>query len=541
MGDHEHVIDPIRRIRGMAGALAIALAAIVALPGAAGATEFPAGYTGFHSYTEITTETAAVAAAHPDIVKRFSIGKSYQGRDLWAMKISDNVATDENEPEVLFDGSHHADEHMAAEMTLRIMHWLVDGYGSDSRITKIVNSREVWLVFLVNPDGAEYDISGGHFHLWRKNRQPTPGTGYIGTDLNRNYGYRWGGGGNTSSNPAAITYRGPSAFSAPETRAMRDFMASRVVDGKQQIRVGITFHEYGRLVMWPYGYTHTDVPADMTVDDHAALVYIGKKMASTNGYRPEQASDLYISSGTTRDYLYGMYRTFSYTFELSVKDHPDDALIAAETGRNKEAVLYLMERAWCPLSVRGATVTAARCGAYDDDMEVRRGWTVDPDGTDTAPATGRFVRSNPAPTTWDGAKQLGTTTSGSIALVTGAPAGASANAYDLDGRTSIRSARIQVPNATGQRLTFRYVFAHDVKATSADRFRAIVEAEDGTQTVVLNVGGRPVDVNGIWRAPAISMDPWAGQAVHVRFVAEDGGANNLVEVEIDDVRITRGS
>ena len=57
---------------------------------------------------------------------------------------------------------------------------------------------------------------GGKFHFWRKNRQPTPGTGYIGTDLNRNYGYRWGGGGNTSSNPAAITYRGPSAFSAPE-------------------------------------------------------------------------------------------------------------------------------------------------------------------------------------------------------------------------------------------------------------------------------------------------------------------------------------
>jgi carboxypeptidase T len=519
----------------------IALGALVVLPGIASASEFPAGYTGYHSYTEIAAETAAVAAAHPDIAQRFTIGKSYQGRELWAMKISDNVATDETEPEVLFDGSHHADEHMAAEMTLRIMHWLVDGYGTDTRVTNIVNSREVWIVFLVNPDGAEYDISAGKFHFWRKNRQPTPGTGYIGTDLNRNYGYRWGGGGNTSSNPAAITYRGPSAFSAPETRAMRDFMASRVVDGKQQIRVAITFHEAGRLVMWPYGYTYTDIPADMTVDDHSALVYIGKKMASTNGYRPEQASDLYITSGTTRDYLYGMYRTFSYTFELSIKDYPDDALIAAETGRNKEAVLYLMERAWCPLSVRGATVMAARCGAYDDDMEVRRGWSVDPDGTDTAPTTGRFVRSNPAPTAWEGAKQLGTTTSGSIALVTGAPAGSSANSYDLDGRTSIRSARIKLPASTGQRLTLRYVFAHDSKATSADRFRVIVEAEDGTQTVVLNAVGKAVDVNGIWRTPSVSMDPWAGQAIHLRFVAEDGGSNNLVEVEIDDVRITRPS
>ncbi len=541
MGDHGLVTHPTRHPRRAIRAIAFALGLTVAAPGLASASEFPAGYTGYSSYTEIAAETAAVAAANPDITQRFSIGKSYQGRDLWAMKISDNVATDENEPEVLFDGAHHADEHMGAEMTLRIMRWLVEGYGTDTRITSIVNSREVWIVFLVNPDGAEYDISGGKFHFWRKNRQPTPGSSSIGTDLNRNYGYRWGGGGNTSSNPAAITYRGPSAFSAPETRAMRDFMASRVIDGKQQIRVGITFHEYGRLVMWPYGYTYTNVPADMTVDDQAALVAIGKRMASTSGYRPQQASDLYITTGTTRDYLYGTFRTFSYTFELSIRDYPDDALIAAETGRNKEAVLYLMERAWCPLSVRGATVTAARCGAYDDDMEVRRGWTVNPDGTDTAPSTARFVRSNPADTAWEGPKQLGTTTSGSIALVTGARAGSNPNAYDLDGRTSIRSARIKLPATIGQRLTLRYVFAHDDNATSADRFHVIVEAEDGTQTVVLNAVGKAVDMNGIWRTPSILMDAWAGQSIRLRFVAVDGGTNNLVEVEIDDVRITRPS
>ena len=87
----------------------------------------------------------------------------------------------------------------------------------------------------------------------------------------------------------------------------------------------------------------------------------------------------------------------------------------------------------------------------------------------------------------------------------------------------------------------RYVFAHDAKATSADRFRVIVEAENGTQTVVLNVLGKAVDVNGIWRTPTVTMDRWAGQAIHLRFIAEDGGSNNLVEVEVDDVRITRPS
>src|SRR6478735_9943922 len=129
-----------RRTRAVAPILAAVLILLTA--SIATATEFPAGRTGYHSYTETTAEVAAVAAAHPDIVSRFSIGKSYQGRDLWAVKISDNVTVDEPEPEVMFDGGHHADEHMGVEMTLKIMHWLVDGYGVDPRITRDVDNHE---------------------------------------------------------------------------------------------------------------------------------------------------------------------------------------------------------------------------------------------------------------------------------------------------------------------------------------------------------------------------------------------------------------
>jgi carboxypeptidase T len=526
-----------RRPRAIAPILAVVLVLVAAAT--ATATEFPAGRQGYHSYTEVTADVAAVAAAHPDIVSRFSIGRSYQGRELWAVKVSDNVAVDEGEPEVMFDGGHHADEHMGTEMTLRIFHWLVDGYGKDPRITSIVNSREIWIVFLVNPDGSEFDISGGKFHYWRKNRQPTPGSKYIGTDLNRNYSYHWGGGGRTSANPQAITFRGPYAFSTPEDRAMRDFMASRVVGGRQQIRAAITFHEYGRLVMWPYGYTMTDVPGDMTAQDRTALAAIGRAMAKTNGYKPEQASDLYISSGTTRDYQYGVYRIFSYTFELSAKDYPDDSLIASETGRNKEAVLSLMERAWCPLAVLGAAVRTARCGAFDDDLEVARGWVRDPDGTDTAPDTGRFSRANPASTSSNGPKQLGTTPSGSIAYVTGAPAGAASTDNDLDGRTTIRSRAIGLPATPGQRLTFAYVFAHSKSSSPADALRAFVELEDGTRVQVFAVIGHPVDVDGTWRTASLSLDAFAGQTIRLRFEAVDGGPGNLVEVELDDIRITR--
>ncbi|HEU0243592.1 MAG TPA: M14 family zinc carboxypeptidase [Candidatus Limnocylindrales bacterium] len=522
-------------------AVPLLLAALIlgAAPVAA-ANEFPAGYEGFHTYAEMVADITAVQAAHPDIVRTFSIGTSDKGRTIWAAKVSDNVSVDEPEPEVLFDGLHHSDEHMGLEMTLRILHWLANGYGTDQRITDIVNTREVWIIFAVNPDGAEYDISGGRFHHWRKNRQPNAGTTAIGTDLNRNYGYHWGGGGLTSTNPKAITYRGPSAFSAPETRAVRDFLASRVVDGRQQIRVAISFHEYGRLVMWPYGYTTRNVPADMTTQDHDALAAIGRHMAATNGYTPEQASDLYVTSGTTRDYEYGRYRIFSYTFELSAVDYPKDTRIATETGRNKEAVLYLAERAWCPLSVLGTAVSNARCGAFDDDLEVARGWTRNPDGTDTAPAGARLARGDPAATSAGGVIiQPGRTSSGRYAYVTGLPAGSTVRSNDLDGRTTIRSPRIELPSAAGQSLTFRWFLAHGSDSTKADHLRAIVEAADGTQTVAWERTGSASLVSGAWRTATVSLDAWAGQAVRIRFEAADGGASSLVEAGVDDIRVTR--
>jgi hypothetical protein len=322
---------------------------------------------------------------------------------------------------------------------------------------------------------------------------------------------------------------------------MRDFLASRVVGGRQQIRTAISFHEDGRLVMWPYGYTLADIPGDMTVQDHSALALIGKAMARSNGYKPEQASDLYVSSGTSRDYLYGVYRVFSYTFEMSVVDYPTDAMIAPETSRNKEAVLYIIERSWCPLSVLGAAVRSARCGVFDDDLEVYRGWALNPDGTDTAPVNARFVRADPAATTSAGAKQLGTTPSGTKGYVTGAAAGSSPNANDLDGRTTIRSPAFTLAAAAGQKLTFAYVFAHSAGSSNADGLKAVVIQQDGTRVPVWSIRGAPVDRDGAWRTAVVSMDAFAGQTVRLQFEAVDGGPNNLLEVQLDDIRVTQPS
>lgn len=351
-----------RRPRAALLMLLLAFGAAGAAPVAAAGPQFPPGDLGYHTYTEMAAEVKAAAAAYPAIVHRFSIGKSYGGRELWAVKISDNVATDEPEPEVLFDGLHHADEHMSQEMTLAILGWLTNGYGKDTRITNLVNSREIWIVFGLNPDGATYDIAGRVYHHWRKNRQPTPGSSSIGTDLNRNYDYRWGCCGGASTNPASSRYRGPSRFSAPETRAFRDFVMGRVVGGRQQIRTAISFHTSGRLILYPYGYTYLDDPTDMNATDHRTFVTMAKVMAASNGYKPEQASDLYISSGTSRDWLYGRFRVFSFTIELSPAGtayQPDEA-IPSETGRNKGAVLYLIDLADCPYRAIGWS--GRRCG-----------------------------------------------------------------------------------------------------------------------------------------------------------------------------------
>ncbi len=331
-----------------AGAQGATPAAAAPSAGAAASHDFPPGDTKYHTYAEIVAEVRAVAAAHPAIVRQFSIGRSYQGRDLIAVEITTSALPEKDKVGILFDGGTHGNEHFGPEATLAVMHWLVDGYGIDARVTRLVRTRSIFIVFEVNPDGNEYDIAGGRYHQWRKNRQPTPGTSAIGTDINRNYGYRWGCCGLVSARPTASYYRGPKPWSTPEAAAMRAFFASRVIDGKQQIRGYVTFHTYGRLILWPYGYTRAARTKDMSVDDHAATIALAKAMAARNGYKAEQGSSNYVDSGTARDWGYGAWKAFSYTVELGVWDYPADERIKPEMNRIKSSMLWFIDAMGCP-------------------------------------------------------------------------------------------------------------------------------------------------------------------------------------------------
>ncbi|MEU1920301.1 M14 family metallopeptidase [Streptomyces albogriseolus] len=321
--------------------------------------DFPSADSRYHNYAEMNAEIDQRIAAYPSIMSKRVIGKSYQGRDIVAVKVSDNVGADEAEPEVLFTHHQHAREHLTVEMALYLLRELGAGYGGDARITKMVQEREIWIVPDLNPDGGEYDIATGSYRSWRKNRQPNSGSSYVGTDLNRNWNYRWGCCGGSSGSTSSETYRGSAPESAPEVKVVADFVRSRVVGGVQQIKAGIDFHTYSELVLWPFGYTYSDTTTGMTADDHAAFKAVGQKMAASNGYTAQQSSDLYITDGSIDDYLWGAHKIFGYTFEMYPRSasgggfYPPDEVIERETSRNRDAVLQLLENADCMYRVIG--------------------------------------------------------------------------------------------------------------------------------------------------------------------------------------------
>ncbi|MFI9205379.1 M14 family metallopeptidase [Streptomyces sp. NPDC053048] len=318
--------------------------------------DFPPADAKYHNYKEAMAEVDADVAAHPSIMSKQVIGRSYEGRDIVAVKITNGAKKPPGrtaaKPEVLFTAHQHAREHLTVEMALYLIKEFGSTYGKDARVTKMVDERVIWVVPDVNPDGGEYDIATGSYRSWRKNRQPNAGSTARGTDLNRNWNYKWGCCGGSSGSTGSETYRGTGPESAPEVKVVADFVRSRIVGGKQRITAAIDFHTYSELVLWPFGWTYDDTAPGMTRDERDAFAAVGKSMAASNGYTPEQSSDLYITDGTIDDWLWGDQKIFGYTFEMYPSSgnggfYPPDEVIDRETARNRDAVLQLLENADC--------------------------------------------------------------------------------------------------------------------------------------------------------------------------------------------------
>jgi hypothetical protein len=126
---------------------------------AQGSPEFEYRY---HTYEETTGKLRALAAAYPNLARLESIGPSATGtKQIWAIEVT-NFATGEPEtkPAMYVDGNQHDSEVMGGEVALFLVHYLLTRYGTDPDVTRLLDTRTMYVVPLANPDGAEAYITG---------------------------------------------------------------------------------------------------------------------------------------------------------------------------------------------------------------------------------------------------------------------------------------------------------------------------------------------------------------------------------------------
>jgi len=267
---------------------------------------------GYYTWNEIVENIDELFEDYPNLVaEKISIGQSLEGRDIWALKMSDNPNIDEDEAEVLYTGLHHAREPMSYMNLFYYMNWLVENYGIDQLATDILDNRELWFIPAVNPDGLVYNqqIAPNGGGMQRKNARETCNGGVDGVDLNRNYSYMWGlDNQGSSSDGCDETYRGTSPFSEPETSAISAFVE------QHDFPIALNYHSYSNLLIYPFGYSY-DNP--MNEEDLNTFIEIGEELVSINGYELGTGPDLlYPVNGEACDWMYGVHGIFAYTPEV---------------------------------------------------------------------------------------------------------------------------------------------------------------------------------------------------------------------------------
>ncbi|XP_013148300.1 PREDICTED: carboxypeptidase B-like [Papilio polytes] len=261
----------------------------------------------YHRVEDIHGFMDYLAKTYPKIVSVNTIGKSYEGRDLKILRISNGEPTNKA---IFIDGGIHAREWISPATVTYFINQFAENFDVE---TDDIKNIDWYFLPVVNPDGYEYTHQSDR--LWRKNKKPSRTTGRtcIGTDLNRNFGYRWGGKG-SSGNPCSDIYRGSSAFSEPESKALSDFIKS----SSANFTAYITYHSYGQYLLYPWGYDNAVPP------DYKDLDEVGNRMASAirqtrgSSYQVGSSSGLlYPASGGSDDWAKGQGIKYSFTIELS--------------------------------------------------------------------------------------------------------------------------------------------------------------------------------------------------------------------------------
>lgn len=311
--------------------------------------DFPKQDELFHNYTEMTAALKKLAETYPNYVEMTSIGKSHENRDIWALRITADVAQHKGDrPAAIFMGGHHAREHLSMEIPYLLAEYLLTkANAQDQTIANYLATREIHIIPMVNVDGAEFDIASGNYKMWRKNRRNN-GDGTHGVDLNRNYGFGWGTGGSSKSTDSDV-YMGPSSFSEPETQAIKKY-----VESWTNINVLLSFHTFSELILYPWGHVYSAIG---NANDRLVHEKMAQTMAQWNQYTPQQASDLYIASGDTVDWAYGEHKIIGFTFELDPRSmwnggfYPGQGVIPTVFKKNLQPCLYMIDLADNPYRV----------------------------------------------------------------------------------------------------------------------------------------------------------------------------------------------
>ena len=279
---------------------------------------------GYHTVAETRAFLVDEAGNHPTLARVFTYGVSYEGRDLFGIRLTNQHITG-TKPTLFLMAAIHARELSTTELALRFIDYLLSNYGVDGDATWLLDDHLIVIVPSANPDGRAIAEQG---YYQRKNTDPAGGgscsnppsvSDQSGVDLNRNANFKWNTVG-TESDPCGQTYPGLSGSSEPETVALQNLIRSFFPDqrrsGDNEVApitttgVLLTLHSFGDLVLYPWGWTSDAAP------NQAGLDEIASKFASYNGFVYGQSTILYPTSGTTDDWSYGELGIASFTFEV---------------------------------------------------------------------------------------------------------------------------------------------------------------------------------------------------------------------------------
>ncbi|MCH8557457.1 MAG: T9SS type A sorting domain-containing protein [Balneolia bacterium] len=269
------------------------------LTGSGAPQNFKLGSMGGHlTLDEVIDEMDLMHELFPNLItEKFSIGQSYEGRDIWTVWMGTEL--DEEKPQAYYNSLIHAREPMSMMNLVYYMWWLLENYGEDEMATFLLDERHLAFTLVLNPDGYEFNRqnspNGGGMH--RKNMRPN-GTTNPGVDLNRNFGPEifWDHpNGGSSTSPSSDTYRGPAPFSEPETQALKAFVL------ENSFRTVFNYHNFSDLLIYPYGALQRQ-----TADAHIFLPY-AKQMTAFNNYLygTDQETVNYSTRGGADDWFYG--------------------------------------------------------------------------------------------------------------------------------------------------------------------------------------------------------------------------------------------